>query len=277
MFMPNKNLTEMEAAIQFQLLKQTGSAADYASEFLWLLSKISQESFLAACFFVGLKDEIQNKISQCGELPNTWEVLARKAVQAEGQLYEEQRLKGLCFNCGKPENPTQGASPLHDPAYPSLNSPLSSTCGAQDSTAPPAVLPPLEGETTEASPASVTSLDSGFEEFLQLPVLQENFSIDPVIIAEDESWDTNNLGWPVRQGDSLAGLKLICPYPAPPLSMFWDAPDCRQFPEERLADGNTLAEGNPHIRDSQPLDPSRLSTETDEPCSDGVDEGFCGE
>ncbi|QSS48828.1 hypothetical protein I7I53_08959 [Histoplasma capsulatum var. duboisii H88] len=175
------------------------------------------------------------------------------------------------------ENPTQGASPPHDPAYPSLNSPLSSICGAQDSTAPPAALPPLEGETTEASPASVTSSDGGFEEFLQLPVLQENFSIDPAIIAEDESWDTNDLGWPVRQGDSLAGLKPICPYPAPPLSMFWDAPDCRQFPEERLADGNTLAEGNPHIRDSQPLDPSRLSTETDEPCSGGVDEGSRGE
>ncbi|KMU75878.1 hypothetical protein CISG_10413 [Coccidioides immitis RMSCC 3703] len=58
--------------------------------------------------------------------------------------------------------------------------------------------------------------------------------------------------------------------------MFWDALDARQIPEETLAD-NTLAEGDPLIRGSQSRDPPRLITETDAPCSGGVDEGSRGE
>ncbi|KAI1909475.1 hypothetical protein LOZ65_006524 [Ophidiomyces ophidiicola] len=157
-------------------------------------------------------------------------------------------------------------TPPHDPVHTSSNSPLSSARDAQISTAFPAALPLVEGETT------VTSSDGGFEEILQLPILQENFPIDPAIIADDEAWETDDLRGLVRQGDGLVGLKPICLYPGPPLSMFWDAPDSRQIPEERLA-GNTLAEGNPHIHGSQPQNPSRLSAETDAPCFSSVDEG----
>ncbi|KAI1934746.1 hypothetical protein LOZ66_005601 [Ophidiomyces ophidiicola] len=158
------------------------------------------------------------------------------------------------------------STPPHDPVHTSSNSPLSSARDAQISTAFPAALPLVEGETT------VTSSDGGFEEILQLPILQENFPIDPAIIADDEAWETDDLRGLVRQGDGLVGLKPICLYPGPPLSMFWDAPDSRQIPEERLA-GNTLAEGNPHIHGSQPQNPSRLSAETDAPCFSSVDEG----
>ncbi|EAS30957.3 uncharacterized protein CIMG_06436 [Coccidioides immitis RS] len=73
MFTPDASLTEMEAAIRFQRLVQIGSAADYAAEFEWLRSKISRETYHASLFFVGLKDEIQNRISQCGEMPSTLE------------------------------------------------------------------------------------------------------------------------------------------------------------------------------------------------------------
>nr|KMM71332.1 hypothetical protein CPAG_07639 [Coccidioides posadasii RMSCC 3488] len=118
----------------------------------------------------------------------------------------------------------------------------------------------------------MTSSDSSFEEFLQLPVLQENFLIDPVIIVDKEPWETNGFGWPVQQGDSLASPKPICPYPEPPSPMLWDTPNSHQIREERLAD-NTLAEGNPHIHDSPPLLPSHPSAKTNAPCSSCVDEG----
>lgn len=101
MFRPEENITEMEAAIKFQRLKQTGSARDYGSEFLRLSSKLSKETYLASLFFVGLKDEIQDRIYQLGALPTTYEDMGKKAIAIENQLYEERKQNGLCFNCGK--------------------------------------------------------------------------------------------------------------------------------------------------------------------------------
>jgi hypothetical protein len=98
----NDPLTGIEAAVQLQYLTQTGSAADYGSEFLKLRSKITQETYIASLFFVGLKEEFQDGIRRLGELPDTWGKMAEKAIAVERQLNEERRQNGLCFNCGKP-------------------------------------------------------------------------------------------------------------------------------------------------------------------------------
>lgn len=98
----NDTLTGIEAAVRLQRLTQTGSAADHASEFLFLRSKITQETFIASFYFVGLKEEIQERIRRLGELPDTWEEMAERALAIESQLNEERRRNGLCFNCGKP-------------------------------------------------------------------------------------------------------------------------------------------------------------------------------
>lgn len=98
----NDPLTGIEAAVQLQHLAQTGSAADYGSEFLYLRSKITRETYIASLFFVGLKEEIQEGIRRLGEPPDTWEEMAKKALAIESQLNEERRQNGLCFNCGTP-------------------------------------------------------------------------------------------------------------------------------------------------------------------------------
>ncbi|OJD14034.1 hypothetical protein AJ78_05581 [Emergomyces pasteurianus Ep9510] len=176
------------------------------------------------------------------------------------------------------ESLKQGGSPSHDLAHTSSNSLPLSTYDPQDPAPLLVALPLLEGETTEANPSSpsATVSDGSLEEFPQLPDLLKNIPIDPVIIADDESWETNSIHWPVWQGNnSLVGPKPICSYPEPPLFMFWDAPNYPQVSKERLciwAD-NTLTEGNPYIHNSPPLHSSCLITKTDAPCSSGVDEG----
>ena len=97
----NGPLTGIEAAVQLQCLTQTGSAADYGSEFLKLRSKITRETYIASLFFIGLKKELQNGLRQLGELPDTWEKMAEKAITVERQLTEVRRQNGQCFSCGK--------------------------------------------------------------------------------------------------------------------------------------------------------------------------------
>lgn len=98
----NDPSTGIEAAVQLQYLTQTGSAADYASEFLKLRSKVTRETYIASLFFVGLKEEVQDGIRRLGKLPDTWEGMAEKAMAVERQLNEERRQSGLCFDCGNP-------------------------------------------------------------------------------------------------------------------------------------------------------------------------------
>ena len=97
----NRSLSGIEAAVRLQRLTQTGSAADYVSEFLQLRSKITKETYLASLFFA-LKIELQDGIRQLGELPGTWQKMAEKAIAVERQVNEEQRKNGSCFKCGKP-------------------------------------------------------------------------------------------------------------------------------------------------------------------------------
>lgn len=77
---------DMEDAIKFQRLKQTGSAERYVQEFKRLSRNLTQETFLASLFFVGLKGDIQDKIFQLAELPATLEAMREKALDFESKL-----------------------------------------------------------------------------------------------------------------------------------------------------------------------------------------------
>ena len=112
-------MPSMEAAIQFQNLRQTGSARDYSIQFLRLKQGLSKETFLASLFFVGLKEEIQDGIRRLGPLPDTFESMAARATMVEERLLEKRKQDGSCYSCGiqghvarvcKPHNQT-GRSP----------------------------------------------------------------------------------------------------------------------------------------------------------------------
>ncbi|OJD20151.1 hypothetical protein ACJ73_08519 [Blastomyces percursus] len=80
------------------------------------------------------------------------------------------------------ENPERGPSFPHDPAHLTSNEP-----------------PPLEGGATGTSPSSpdttTTNSDGNLEEFLTLPVLQNdnNIPIDPAILADDRPLSFSHL------------------------------------------------------------------------------------
>ncbi|KLJ13699.1 hypothetical protein EMPG_11380 [Blastomyces silverae] len=146
-----------------------------------------------------------------------------------------------------PESLKQGGSPPHDSAHTSSNSLPLSTYDPQDPAPLPVALPLLEGETTEANPSSpsATIPDGSLEEFPRLPDLLKNIPIDPAIIVDDESWETNSIHWPVRQGNnSLVGPKPICSYP-----MFQDAPNYPQVSKERLCIWATLSRERRQFRE----------------------------
>lgn len=102
MSVQESNITDIEAAIKFQRLTQTGSMEDYASEFLKLSSRITQETYVASLFFVGLKPEIQDQLYQLEGFPSTYEAMSSEAIRIYNQLHEQRKLNNLCFNCGKP-------------------------------------------------------------------------------------------------------------------------------------------------------------------------------
>lgn len=104
----NEPLAGIEAAVRLQCLVQTGSAADYVSEFLKLRSKITRETFIVSIFFIGLKKELQIGLRQLGELPDMWEKMAEKAIAVE--LTEERRQNGQCFSCGQPGHVARNCS-----------------------------------------------------------------------------------------------------------------------------------------------------------------------
>lgn len=89
------------------------------------------------------------------------------------------------------ESPEHGPSFPHDPAHLTPSSPQIAVCNTQDPAAPPDEPPPLEGGVTGPSPSSpdatTTSSNGSLEEFLTLPVLQNDndIPIDPAILADD--------------------------------------------------------------------------------------------
>lgn len=87
----SKARSDMEDAIQFQRLKQTGSAEHYVLEFKYLSRNLTRETFLSSLFFVGLKGDIQDRIFQLEELPSTWESMGEKALDIENRLHEERK------------------------------------------------------------------------------------------------------------------------------------------------------------------------------------------
>jgi hypothetical protein len=91
---------DMKATIELLRLKQTGSARDYSTKFLELLSKTTKETYLAARFLLGLKEEIQRALYEDGELPATFEDMARKATTIDNYLHDKRRQNGLCYACG---------------------------------------------------------------------------------------------------------------------------------------------------------------------------------
>ncbi|RYC80091.1 hypothetical protein BFJ63_vAg17025 [Fusarium oxysporum f. sp. narcissi] len=91
---------DMKATIELLRLKQTGSARDYSTKFLELLSKTTKDTYLAARFFLGLKEEIQKALYEDGELPATFEDMARKATTIDNYLHDKRRQNGLCYACG---------------------------------------------------------------------------------------------------------------------------------------------------------------------------------
>jgi hypothetical protein len=92
---------DMEATIELLCLKQTGSARGLSAKFLELSRKVTKETYLASLFFLGLKQEIQPALRQDGELPNTFEDMARKATNIDNFLHEKRRINGLCYACGR--------------------------------------------------------------------------------------------------------------------------------------------------------------------------------
>ncbi|CEF71809.1 hypothetical protein FGSG_11580 [Fusarium graminearum PH-1] len=89
---------DIKATIELLRLKQTGSARDYSTKFLELLSKTTKETYLAARFFLGLKEEIQEAIHKDGELPATFEDMARKATTIDNYLHDKRRKRGLYYS-----------------------------------------------------------------------------------------------------------------------------------------------------------------------------------
>ena len=92
---------DMEATIELLRLKQTGSARDYSVKFLELSSRMTKETYLASRFFLGLKEEIQTALREDGELPTTFEDMARKATDIDNYLHDKRKRNGLCHACGK--------------------------------------------------------------------------------------------------------------------------------------------------------------------------------
>jgi hypothetical protein len=83
----DEDISGVDAAIQLLRLKQTGSARDYSIEFLRLWEKATNETYLAAELFLGLKEEIQAGIYELGALPGTWEAIGERAQIVEKKLY----------------------------------------------------------------------------------------------------------------------------------------------------------------------------------------------
>jgi hypothetical protein len=91
---------DIKATIELLRLKQTESARDYSTKFLKLLSKTIKETYLAARFFLGLKEEIQKALYEDGELPAIFEDIARKATTINNYLYDKRRQNGLYYTYG---------------------------------------------------------------------------------------------------------------------------------------------------------------------------------
>ena len=92
-----------------------------------------------------------------------------------------------------------------------------------------------------------------------MPGIQNNIPIDPLILADNGPWEAGDLRQPSLQSDSPTVSEMICPYPDPP-PIFCDAPDQQDSIAQRQ-DGNPRSISPPHTKGHQQLPRYYLSTE----------------
>jgi len=103
---------ERTAARDLQLLKQTGSATKYSSDFQQLASRLDwDDSALAARYYFGLKDAIKDKMM---EPPSGLEELIKQSIQLDNRLYERKLERGQRTYTG-PSRGTKGKDSYWDP------------------------------------------------------------------------------------------------------------------------------------------------------------------
>ncbi|KAL4780204.1 hypothetical protein BJX76DRAFT_338559 [Aspergillus varians] len=75
--------------------------------------------------------------------------------------------------------------------------------------------PPFRGDSAEdgLSSPSKSSSDDSLEESIGLPNTQGDIPIDPVILANHESWGDIGVQLSTPQADSFINLETACPYP----------------------------------------------------------------
>ncbi|KAL4811698.1 hypothetical protein BDW67DRAFT_12758 [Aspergillus spinulosporus] len=129
-------------------------------------------------------------------------------------------------------------------------------CNSQDDTEAPAEPPAFSGDYAArglSSPSTSSSNDS-IEEFLRLPDAQDdNIPIDPVILADCESWENIDLSLQDPQADSLITTEKACPYPDPPAVLY------NSINNSRDPDGRVGGEGG-EDSDTQTSDCDHLPT-----------------
>ncbi|ODM19086.1 hypothetical protein SI65_05703 [Aspergillus cristatus] len=131
----------------------------------------------------------------------------------------------------------------------------------------PDVVPPASTPSTSEMPSEKSSdwSDHGPENLARaevagnMPGIQNDIPIDPLILADNGPWEAGDLHQPSPQSDSPTVSEMLCPYPDPP-PVFCDAPD-QQDSITQSRDGNPRSISPPHTKGHQQSPRSYLSTE----------------
>lgn len=129
----------------------------------------------------------------------------------------------------------------------------------------PDVIQPASMLSTSEMPFEKSSNSSGSGPGAQVagnvPVMQNDIPIDPLILADDGSWEAGDLRHHFPQNDSPTVSEAICPYPDPP-PVFCDAPDQRDSITQRQ-DGHARSVSSPRTQGDRQLPPYHHSAEAD--------------
>ena len=84
-----------------QSLRQTGSAADYASKFQQLAAQTQWGAVpLVAEFYKGLKDRVKDNVARVNR-PNQFQLMINPAIRIDNWQYEHELEKKGTYNFGK--------------------------------------------------------------------------------------------------------------------------------------------------------------------------------
>ncbi len=162
-----------------------------------------------------------------------------------------------------PEPYTHSETPSHATASSNNSAPhisepdMITRCGLQDNTGIPTEPPPFRGDFAGdgLSSPSISSSSDSLEELLRLSDTQDDIPIDPVILANHESWEDIDLQLSVPPAvDSIIDSEAICSYPDPP-PVLHGPPGHHRDSNQRTSsqNGNTQTSDHPHIHDGQQL------------------------